>query len=122
MDKIMINGLRVFAHHGVNPEEKQNGQPYELDITLFLDLSLAGKTDRLTDTVNYSSVVKSAVAVMQSQTDNLIERAATRVADAILNEYPVMSVTVVLKKPYAPIKEIFDFVGVEITRKREDML
>ena len=34
MDKIMIRGLRVFAYHGVNPEEKEKGQPFELDITL----------------------------------------------------------------------------------------
>lgn len=38
MDKIMIRGLRVFAYHGVNPEEKEKGQPFELDITLEADL------------------------------------------------------------------------------------
>ena len=28
MDKILINGLRIFAYHGVNPEEKENGQNF----------------------------------------------------------------------------------------------
>ena len=64
MDKIVIKGLRVFAYHGVNPEEKENGQTFELDITLHTDLSRAGMTDDLNDTINYASVAKLASAVM----------------------------------------------------------
>jgi dihydroneopterin aldolase len=119
MDKILIRGLRVFAYHGVNPEEKENGQTFELDITLTVDLTSAGKTDDLNDTVNYAKVSKLAVSVMQAEKNDLIERAATRVAEAILGSYPVQAVTVLLKKPEAPMKADFDFVGVEITRTRE---
>ena len=34
MDKVFIKGLEIFAYHGVNPEEKRDGQPFVLDITL----------------------------------------------------------------------------------------
>lgn len=64
MDKIVIKGLRIFAYHGVNPEEKEKGQPFVLDITLYKDLSLPGATDDLNDTVNYSRVAKTATRVM----------------------------------------------------------
>ncbi|HBT64315.1 MAG TPA: dihydroneopterin aldolase [Ruminococcaceae bacterium] len=121
MDKILIKGLRVFAYHGVNPEEKQNGQMFELDITLWVDLSKAGQTDDLNQTINYAKVSKLVVAVMQAEKYDLIERAATQVADAILQNYPVETVTVLLKKPEAPMKADFDYVGVEITRTREGM-
>ncbi len=121
MDKIVIKGLRVFAYHGVNPEEKENGQTFELDITLHTDLSRAGMTDDLNDTINYASVAKLASAVMLQEKNDLIERAAARVADAILENYPTEAVTVLLKKPEAPMKADFDFVGVEITRTREGM-
>ncbi|NLN82041.1 MAG: dihydroneopterin aldolase [Clostridiales bacterium] len=121
MDKIVIKGLRVFAYHGVNPEEKENGQTFELDITLHTDLSRAGMTDDLNDTINYASVAKLASAVMLQEKNDLIERAAARVADAILEKYPTEAVTVLLKKPEAPMKADFDFVGVEITRTREGM-
>ena len=50
----------------------------------------------------------------------LIERAASRVAEAILEEFPVEAVTVLLKKPRAPIAADFAYVAVEITRRRED--
>ena len=52
MDKIYIRGLRVFAYHGVNIEEKEKGQPFVLDVTLEVDLSRAGQSDNLSDTVN----------------------------------------------------------------------
>ena len=117
MDKIVIKGLRIFAYHGVNPEEKEKGQPFVLDITLYKDLSLPGATDDLNDTVNYSRVAKIATRVMLAQKDDLIERAASRVAEAVLAEFPVREVTVRLKKPRAPIAGDFEYVAVEITRR-----
>lgn len=117
MDKIVIKGLRIFAYHGVNPEEKEKGQPFILDITLYKDLSLPGATDDLNDTVNYSRVAKTATRVMLAQKDDLIERAASRVAEAVLAEFPVREVTVRLKKPRAPIAGDFEYVAVEITRR-----
>ena len=38
MDKIIVNGLKLYAYHGVNPEEKEDGQLFILDITAFLSL------------------------------------------------------------------------------------
>ena len=120
MDKILIRGLRVFAYHGVKAEEKEKGQPFELDITLETDVRLAGQTDNITDTVNYSKVTKLVIAAMQAEKYDLIECAATHVAEAIFEQYPVSAVTVCLKKPRAPIAADFDYVAVEITRHREE--
>ena len=95
METIRIKGLEIFAYHGVNPEEKENGQKFILDIAMQADISRA------------------------AQTDDLIERAAQVVCDAILENYPkVQSVTVELKKPEAPINAVFDYVSVEMTRSR----
>lgn len=120
MDKIQICGLRVYAYHGVNEDEKRKGQPFELDITLNTDLHKPGQSDDLADTVNYSKVSKRVVAVMQEERYDLIERAASRVAEVALTEFPVEAVTVRLKKPRAPIAADFHYVAVEITRRRED--
>lgn len=121
MDKIYIRGLRVYAYHGVKETEKEKGQPFELDVTLEVDLHKPGATDDLNDTVNYSKVAKRIVAVMLSEKNDLIERAAARVAEAVLREFPVEAVTVLLKKPRAPIAADFDCVAVEITRWREEL-
>lgn len=122
MGKILIKGLRVFAYHGVNPEEKRDGQMFELDIAMKTDLSAAGESDNLSDTVNYAKAMKTAIRVMNEKSYDLLEKAAQRVADQILTEYPsVLSVDVLLKKPEAPIKADFDYVAVQITRLRSDL-
>ena len=120
MDKIMIKGLRVYAYHGVNQEEKEKGQPFELDITLGVDTRAAGQSDDLAQTVNYSKVSKRVLAVMLAEKNDLLERASARVAQALLEDFPIEEVTVLLKKPRAPIAADFEYVAVQITRRRED--
>ena len=39
METIRIKGLEIFAYHGVNPEEKENGQKFILDIAMQADIS-----------------------------------------------------------------------------------
>lgn len=121
MDKIYIKGLRVYAYHGVKASEQEKGQPFELDITIGYDLSAAGATDDLARTINYSKAAKRAVAVMLEEKNALIERAATRVAETLLAEFPAEEVTVLLKKPRAPVAADFAWVGVEITRRAAKM-
>lgn len=119
MDKIQISGLKVFAYHGVNPEEKRDGQNFILDITLYGDLTLPCRSDRVEDTVSYAKAAKTAVRAMTEQNYDLLERAAQEVADRLLLEYDKISkVTVLLKKPEAPVKLEFDYMAVEITRER----
>ena len=121
MDQIQIRGLRIFAYHGVNPEEKEQGQTFVLDITLYTDLKKPGRTDDLADTTNYSKATKCAARVMEEGPYDLIERVAARVAQQLLEDFPtVEQVTVLLKKPQAPVKADFDYMAVEITRTRED--
>lgn len=120
MDRILIKDLRIFAYHGVNPEEKRDGQNFVLDLAVSLDLEKARLTDDLADTVSYAKIIKTATAVFTSEKYDLLERAAEQVADGILKEYPpAQSVMVTLKKPDAPIKADFGYVAVEITKTRQ---
>lgn len=119
MGKIMVKGLKVFAYHGVNPEEREFGQFFILDIEALADLKVACMTDSLEDTVSYAKMIKSAAAAMTSEKNNLLERAAQRVAEGLLNEFSALeAVKVTLKKPDAPIKADFEYVAVEIEIKR----
>ncbi|HIS50432.1 MAG TPA: dihydroneopterin aldolase [Candidatus Gallacutalibacter pullistercoris] len=123
MDKIHIVGLEVFAYHGVNPEEKRDGQHFVLDVVLECDLKKPGRTDDLNDTVNYAAIRKVISRVMTEQSYDLIERAAARVAEEILKaDEKVERVHVLLKKPEAPINAKFDYVAVEILRERKDFI
>ena len=104
MDTIHIKGLRLFAYHGVNPEEKRDGQTFVLDLRLGADLSQARRSDRLEDTVNYAAVVKAVRAAFTARSFDLIERAAQAVCDAVLEGFPqVEEVSLLLQKPEAPV-------------------
>lgn len=121
MDKIIIKGLKVFAYHGVNPEEKADGQNFILDITAYKNLKKAGETDNIDDTVSYAKILKTAVKVLNEDKYDLLEKVAQRVAQQIFLEFDsIKAVDVCLKKPEAPIKADFEYVGVEISRMRED--
>ncbi len=120
MDKIIVKGLKLFAFHGVNPEEKEDGQNFIIDITASLSLCVPCSTDNVDDTVSYAKIIKTARRVFLQEKYDLLEKAAEVVADAVLSEFEKISeVTVTVKKPEAPIKADFDYVAVEITRSRK---
>ena len=119
MDKIIIKDLKLFAFHGVNEEEKINGQSFVLDITLWADLEKPCKSDDVEDTVSYSSVIKKVREVFTAEKYDLLEKAAQVVCDTIFATFEkVIECEVLLKKPEAPIKADFSYVAVEIRRTR----
>ena len=119
MDKIYINDLKVFAYHGVNPEEKEDGQNFYIDLEISLDISKACKTDDLNDTVSYAKIIKTVIRVMTAEKYDLLEHTAQVVVDAIFAEYEkVEKIKIKLKKPEAPIKADFGYVAVELERTR----
>jgi dihydroneopterin aldolase len=122
MEKIIIKGLKLFAYHGVNPEEKVDGQNFVLDITASLNADIAKASDNVDDTVSYAKIIKTARAVFTERSYDLIEVAANKVGVEIMKQYPrLQQVTVLLMKPEAPIKADFEYVAVEETITRDDM-
>ena len=120
MERIQVAGLELFARHGVNPEEREHGQVFLLDMLLEADLSKACGSDRLEDTVNYARVIKTAAAAFTGQPCNLIERAAEITARAVLEGFPaVEAITLRVHKPGAPVKMPFEDISIEIYRRRE---
>lgn len=120
MDKIIIKDLKIFAFHGVNPEEKEDGQNFVLDIVCGVDIKKACRSDDLNDTVSYAKIIKTATRVFTAEKYDLLERAAQVVADAVFAEYErVQTVEITLKKPEAPIKADFSYVAVNIYRERD---
>lgn len=121
MDKILVRNLKIFAYHGVNPEEKVQGQNFILDIDAFVDISVPCKTDNVDDTVSYAEIIEETVRIFTSRKDDLVERAAERVSEGLFEKFEkIQALRILLKKPDAPIDADFEYVGVEIERNRKD--
>ena len=118
-DRIILEGMRFYGFHGVNPEERVLGQEYLVDLTVEMDLRSAGRSDRLEDTISYTHIYRAVKDVMEGEPRNLLEAAAQSIADRVLSEFPVESVTVRVKKPHPPIRgSIIESATVEIFRRR----
>ncbi len=122
MDKIIVRNLKIFAYHGVNPEEKENGQNFVFDIDAFVDVAAACESDNVEDTVSYAQIIKETVRVFTAEKYDLLEKAAQVVADALFERFAkIRALRILLKKPEAPIKADFEYVGVEINRERGNL-
>lgn len=114
--------MRFFARHGVFPEENRLGQNYAVDLELFLDLSAAGRTDDLEQTINYAELYERVQEVVCGETHKLIEKLAHRLAETLLGSYAMLeAVTVRVVKPNPPFAIQFDGVCIEIHRKRAEV-
>lgn len=118
MDCIKITAMKFRGFHGCFDFEKQNGQDFFVDAVLYADLSRAGKSDSLADTINYAAVYDDIKTIMTGKPLNLIEAAAEKIAEKLLAAYPVEKAEITVHKPQAPIDGDFSDISVTITRAR----
>ncbi len=118
-DAVFLEGLHFYAYHGVNPEERIQGQRFLVDVALEADLRAAGRYDDLTQTINYSAVYKRVRAIVEGPPRQLLEAVAEEIAATLLAEFPTDRVIVTLRKPEVALRGAFlGAAGVRIERAR----
>jgi len=119
--KIAITGLRVFAHHGVFDYERQNGQDFYIDATVWIDGDKAAFSDDLNNTVHYGDLAKGLVEITKNEQVDLLETLAQRLLDFALNfgGGKVQKAKITVHKPNAPLPYEFSDVSVKVKAKRE---
>ena len=117
-DLIVLQGVSAKGYHGVLESEKREGQQFVVDVVMEVDLSQAGASDDLADTVNYAEVAGDIVALIEGESLDLIEALAERIARSVLTRPLVEAVEVVVHKPQAPVGHPFTDVQVRLRRER----
>jgi dihydroneopterin aldolase len=120
VDEILLTGLSVFGRHGVYDHEREDGQEFVIDLRLHLNLSTAGASDDVSDTVHSGELADRVAAVVAGDPVNLIEALAERIADVALADQRVMFASVTVHKPQAPISHTFADVAVTVHRGRTE--
>jgi dihydroneopterin aldolase len=120
MDRILLNGLAFFGRHGCIPAERELGQKFLVDIELECDLTEAGESDKLADTIDYVAIYEGARDVMEGEPALLLESLARRIADFALEDERVQSAWVRIRKPHVALPIPLESLGVEVTRERPD--
>lgn len=99
MDKLEITGLSISTHIGVHAWEQRILQPVLLDISVPTDCSTAD--DDLANALDYDKLCQRVTTFVESNSFNLIETLAEKVAALIKNEFKVSALTIRVSKPSA---------------------
>jgi dihydroneopterin aldolase len=119
--KISLTGLRVFAYHGVFDFERQNGQDFYIDASVWIDGDKAAINDDLAATINYADLAKLLVENAKNEPVDLLETLAQRLLDMVMNlgggdaTGMIQKAKITVHKPNAPI--VYDFADVSVTVK-----
>jgi len=120
-DRILLEGMVFHGRHGTLPAERELGQPFVVDVELYLSLRPAGLSDDLSRTVDYGEVHQQAREVVEGPPANLTETVAERIAAAVLKEHPLVeAVRVKVSKPHVRLgATVLAGSAVEILRRRD---
>jgi dihydroneopterin aldolase len=86
MGKILLEGMEFYAYHGVYQEERENGQPFSIDLEILADYSKACHSDKLEDAIDYVQVYELVKAEMEIPS-SLLENVAQRIIETISNAF-----------------------------------
>lgn len=118
-DRIQLRGLRLVGICGALPEERTRPQPLELDLDVEADLAPSGRSDDLSDTIDYGALCDRVAEVVTTGRPQLLEHLAQQVADAVLGLDPrVEAVAVSVRKLRPPVPHALATSGVRVTRRR----
>lgn len=112
---IRVSGLKIYAYHGLLPQEQELGNRFQVDIKLKYPISkLAYVKDDLDGTLNYARVVELAQEVM-SKPSKLLENVVWRLKTTLEEHFPMISGgKITVTKLIPPIDADLEGVGVTV--------
>ncbi len=90
MDKIVLKNMAFYGYHGNLTSEQAQGQRFFVDVEITTDLTKAGQSDQLEDSINYVEVYELVESVMTGEKHNLLERLGALIADSLYQHYQGM--------------------------------
>jgi FolB domain-containing protein len=118
IDQIEIKDLHLRTVIGINDEERRNRQDVLINLILFADTHRAGLSDDINDAVNYRTITKRIIALVEESRFYLVEKMAAEIADLCLEYAPVERVRVSVEKPGA--LRFARSVGITIERSKDE--
>ena len=118
-DLIHIKDLLLRTIIGINDDERRNKQDVLINITLYADHTAAASDD-INDTVNYRTITKETVKLVENSQFFLVEKMALEIVKICLADLRVARAVVTVEKPGAI--RFARSVGVTVDRKQGDAI
>jgi dihydroneopterin aldolase len=100
-DRVFIENLIVQTVIGVYDWEREIRQDVSLDLEMEFDIKKAAETDSIEETLDYKSVSKRLIRIIEESEFQLVEALAERCSTTVLTEFPVNWLRLKLGKPGA---------------------
>jgi FolB domain-containing protein len=117
-DQIFIRNLLVRGVLGINPSEREKKQDILINMSIDVPPFPINAPDEMNSSINYRSICKRVIALVESSSFQLIETLATHVLQQLFNEFELMRVAITIDKPHA--LRFAESVGFSMTRTAED--
>ena len=115
--KIILEDIKIYAYHGVLPEEAMIGNHYLVNLEVHADLEKASQSDDLNDTINYaeiSDIIHQEMAIRSE----LLEHVIGRIIHKIENQFPQMTfIKIRLTKTIPPMPGEMKGVSLEFAKE-----
>lgn len=116
MSKIYLEDVKIYAYHGVLPEENIIGTYYLLNVEIHTDLWKAAASDHLDDTISYADINEIIHDEMKIKS-KLLEHAAGRIISKIHEKFPEISyIRLKITKTSPPMKGEMKGAGIELEK------
>ncbi|MGH7706751.1 MAG: dihydroneopterin aldolase [Vulcanimicrobiaceae bacterium] len=99
LDTIRIAGIRAHGRHGADPGERDHPQPFDVDLEIEADLSLARSTDELAATIDYARIHARIVQLIAERSYRLIERLGDELLADLLCDPRIVRARIAIAKP-----------------------
>ena len=110
---LRIENIRLRTIVGIYEWEKKSKQDVIINVELEFDGASAIKSDNIKDSVNYKTINKQIITLVENTNFDLIEKIAGDVLDIVMKDTKVQKATVKVDKPGA--LRFTDSVSVELS-------
>ena len=118
---IRLDGLSVYAHHGLVAEERTLGQRFEFDVEVDVPHCVACRTDEPADAVAYEAIAAVVVEVATNFRFSLMEALADAVCMELLAEFPISRVRLAVSKTAPSIPHTVSRATIVLERTRDHL-
>ena len=119
---IFLENARFFAYHGVGKQEQQVGNEFIINVKMTVDISRAGTTDDVKDTVSYAEVYEAIKSEMNIPS-KLLEHVCIRIIRQLFLSFKqIEAIDLKLIKRNPPMGGDLDGAGIQIQCSRSEVL
>ena len=120
-DSLKLSGIKIFPRIGVTSEERAAQQECQADVIVSGDWSEAADADDIAQSIDYCRILEKVRETAAAREFALLETLAHVIAENVLANFPVEKITVKVRKRPAVLRDLLDFVEIEVEKSLADL-